>query len=87
MLHKENVPFEEGAVRCIARRAAGSVRDGMSLLDQTLALGEESLTVDTARRVLGLAGQEFFAELFAALRGQDCAAVAELCARPAAARG
>lgn len=81
VLHKENVPFEEGAVRCIARRAAGSVRDGMSLLDQTLALGEESLTVDTARRVLGLAGQEFFAELFAALRGQDCAAVAELCAR------
>lgn len=81
VLHKENVPFEEGAVRCIARRAAGSVRDGMSLLDQTLALGEERLTVDTARRVLGLAGQEFFAALFTALREQDCAAVADLCAR------
>ena len=39
VLRKENAAFEEGAVRLIARRAAGSVRDSMSLLDQTLALG------------------------------------------------
>ena len=29
VLHKEGAAFEEGAVRLIARRAAGSVRDGM----------------------------------------------------------
>lgn len=81
VLRKENAAFEEGAVRLIARRAAGSVRDSMSLLDQTLALGGEELTVAATRQVLGLAGQELFAELFAALHGQDCAAVANLCAQ------
>ena len=45
VLRKENAAFEEGAVRLIARRAAGSVRDSMSLLDQTLALGGAELTV------------------------------------------
>ena len=79
VLRKENAAFEEGAVRLIARRAAGSVRDSMSLLDQTLALGGEELTVAATRQVLGLAGQELFAELFTALEGQDCAAVANLC--------
>lgn len=79
VLRKENAAFEEGAVRLIARRAAGSVRDSMSLLDQTLALGGEELTVAATRQVLGLAGQELFAELFTALHDQDCAAVATLC--------
>ncbi len=79
VLRKENAAFEEGAVRLIARRAAGSVRDSMSLLDQTLALGGEELTVAATRQVLGLAGQELFADLFAALHGQDCGAVATLC--------
>ena len=79
VLRKENAAFEEGAVRLIARRAAGSVRDSMSLLDQTLALGGEELTVAATRQVLGLAGQELFAELFTALHDQDCAAVTALC--------
>ena len=81
VLHKENMNFEPGAVRLIARRAAGSVRDGMSLLDQTLALGGDILTEEITRQVLGLAGQDLFAELFGALQGQNCAAVASLCRR------
>ncbi|MDD4701848.1 MAG: DNA polymerase III, subunit gamma and tau, partial [Desulfovibrio sp.] len=57
------------------------VRDSMSLLDQTLALGGEELTVTATRQVLGLAGQELFGNLFDALHAQDCAAVAELCSQ------
>lgn len=79
VLHKENVTFEDSAVRLLARRAAGSVRDSMSLLDQTLALGGEQLTAAATRQVLGLAGQDMFAGLFEALHAQDCPAVAELC--------
>ncbi len=79
VLRKENVTFEDSAVRLLARRAAGSVRDSMSLLDQTLALGGEQLTAAATRQVLGLAGQEMFAELFEALHAQDCPAVAGLC--------
>ena len=78
VLRKEKTEFEEGAVRLLARRAAGSVRDGMSLLDQALALGGASLTTAATREVLGLAGQELFSRLFEALHGRDCAAVAAL---------
>ena len=64
-----------------ARRAAGSVRDSMSLLDQALALGGDTLTAGVTREVLGLAGQELFSCLFEALAGRDCPTVAELYAR------
>ncbi len=78
ILRKEEAPFDEAAVRLIARRAAGSVRDAMSLLSQVLALGGERLTEADAQRVLGLAGQELFFRLFAALGAADTLAVTGL---------
>lgn len=79
ILGKENIPFDKGALQLIARRAAGSVRDSLSLLDQTLATSGNNLTVEAARQALGLAGQEFYQELFTALAHADCAKVAGLC--------
>ena len=78
VLEHEGLPYEESAVRLIARRAAGSVRDSMSLLGQTLALGEDRLTETATRTVLGLAGQELYTELLDAIARQDCVAVASL---------
>ncbi|MBQ7738438.1 MAG: DNA polymerase III subunit gamma/tau [Desulfovibrionaceae bacterium] len=78
VLQNENLPFEEDAVRLIAKRAQGSVRDSMSLLDQTLAFGGEGLTVQVTREVLGLAGQEFFEQLFDAIYNQDATSVIQL---------
>lgn len=81
VLDREGIGYEDAAVRLIARRAAGSVRDGMSLLDQALALGGNSLTAEITRDVLGLAGQELFADLFDALAARDCVTVTGLAAR------
>ena len=78
VLTREGIPFEENAVRLLARRASGSVRDSMSLLGQTLALGGERLTEAATRSVLGLAGQELYERLLHALKLQDCLAVAEI---------
>lgn len=78
ILTREGAAFDEAAVRLIARRAAGSVRDAMSLLGQVLALGSESLTESDARTVLGLAGQELFFTLFRTLREGDGAALTSL---------
>ena len=78
VLTREGVGFDESAIRLIARRAAGSVRDAMSLLGQVLALGGDSLTEEDARNVLGLAGQELFFTLFATLRQADSVAVTRL---------
>ena len=55
------VPLSAGAelhiagLRLIARAAQGSVRDGLSLLDQCFATGDRPVTADTCRRALGLA--------------------------------
>lgn len=81
ILRREGRPFEQEAVRLIARRAAGSVRDSMSLLGQVLALGisqEEQLTARQTREVLGLAGQEVMDRLLDALASQNVPAITEL---------
>ncbi len=81
VLRREGRPFEAEAARLIARRAAGSVRDSMSLLGQVLALGcapDEPLTANQTREVLGLAGREVMDRLLNALAGQDAAGIAAL---------
>lgn len=79
ILDKEQIPHDEAAVRMIARRAAGSARDSLSLLDQVLAMGSGKLDEPLTREALGLAGEEFFSELFPALKERSCQKVLELC--------
>ncbi|MBR3880624.1 MAG: DNA polymerase III subunit gamma/tau, partial [Mailhella sp.] len=81
ILGREGRPFEQEAAHLIARRAAGSVRDSMSLLGQVLALGcapGEALTAAMAREVLGLAGQEVMDRLLAALASHDTTGITVL---------
>lgn len=52
---KENVTVEEEAISMISRAADGSVRDGLSILDQAMALAQGSITADQVRGMLGLA--------------------------------
>ncbi|MCR4666629.1 MAG: DNA polymerase III subunit gamma/tau [Desulfovibrio sp.] len=77
ILEKEGVSYEEGALDLLAKRAEGSVRDSMSLLDQTLAFGE-GVSLAVTRDVLGLAGHEFFSELFSAIRDRNASSVVSL---------
>ena len=78
ILEREHIRYEPAAVRLLARRAAGSARDAISLMGQTLALGGELLSEQGTRQVLGLAGQELFGALLDAVASGDCAAVAVL---------
>lgn len=78
IMEKEQAPFEEAALRLIAKRAAGSVRDSMSLLGQVLALGGDKLTESDVRQVLGLAGQEIFQGLASALLERDLPAISDI---------
>jgi len=64
ILTSENIAFDADAVRLVAREAAGSVRDGLSLLDQVLAyVGEEKLTREKAAEVLGVADRRLLFRL------------------------
>jgi len=62
---KENVQIEGAALALIARAAEGSVRDGLSLLDQAIAHGEAgAITAETVRAMLGLADRGRVLDLF-----------------------
>src|SRR3546814_8979701 len=71
---KEQVPGEDEALRIIARAADGSVRDGLSLLDQAMAyrpVGDEAITAAQVRDMLGLADRGAVFDLFDALMAGD----------------
>jgi len=53
ILGAENIPYEDAAIAELARGADGSLRDGLSLLDQAIAYGGGSLKVDEVRAMLG----------------------------------
>ncbi|GAA0868216.1 DNA polymerase III subunit gamma/tau [Brevundimonas basaltis] len=66
---REGMKIEQDALALIARAAEGSVRDGLSLLDQALVQGEKGETVPTTvvRDMLGLADRSQTIALFEAV--------------------
>ncbi len=72
----EAVTIEPDATALIARAADGSVRDGLSLLDQAIALGGATVTAGQVRDMLGLADRAVIIDLFeAALTGRPVVAL------------
>jgi DNA polymerase III subunit gamma/tau len=73
---KENVAIDAAALSLIARAAEGSVRDGVSLLDQAMAhhAGEGgAIAADSVRAMLGLADRSVVLDLFEKLMTGDIA--------------
>jgi DNA polymerase-3 subunit gamma/tau len=69
---QENVRIEDAALALVARAAEGSVRDGLSLLDQAIAHGtEEVITAESIRGMLGLADRGRVLDLFEKVMGGD----------------
>jgi len=52
---KEGATADDDALALISRAAGGSVRDGLSLLDQAIAMGEGHVGAETVQAMLGLA--------------------------------
>ncbi|MFP6688934.1 MAG: DNA polymerase III subunit gamma/tau [Alphaproteobacteria bacterium] len=75
---KENADIAPGAIRLIARAADGSVRDGLSLLDQAIAHGAGAVGETEVRDMLGLADRERVFELFAAVMKGEIASALDL---------
>lgn len=76
----ENVKIEDEALTMIARAAGGSVRDGLSLLDQAIALSGDEISAELVKDMLGLADSgRVLAMLEHALKG-ECAAALDIMA-------
>lgn len=60
---KRGVEVTEDAARLLANCADGSVRDGLSILDQVLAGGDKFVDRDKVLEYVGTTGEDFFIEL------------------------
>ncbi len=68
---QENVTCEDEAIALIAKAAEGSVRDGLSLLDQAITYGTSAVTAPQVRQMLGLSDQGALFDLFQTLMEGD----------------
>jgi len=75
VLASEGADAPEEALRTIARRAEGGMRDALSLLDQVLALTGGEVSQEAVRRVLGLVEDERYLDLLDILRDRRHAEV------------
>jgi DNA polymerase-3 subunit gamma/tau len=78
VLERESVAFEAPALQLIARAAQGSMRDGLSLLDQAIAHGAGRVDEASVRAMLGTVDREYLFGLVDALAGGDGAAMIAL---------
>ncbi|MDY3562710.1 DNA polymerase III subunit gamma/tau [Gemmata sp. JC673] len=71
IVEREGHQADDDALRLVARRAAGSMRDSQSLLDQLLASSSGPLTAEQVTAVLGTAGDDRVIELAKAILAND----------------
>ena len=71
---REGLELDERAEFAIAKKADGSLRDALSLLDQVVAFGGDSIDLATLRRLIGVPDEERYLELTELLADGDAAA-------------
>jgi len=78
ILKSESVDAEDSALMRIARAADGSMRDGLSLLDQAIAFGGGSLKDDEVATMLGSIDHVHIAAIIDALANADAKAILDI---------
>ena len=81
VLEQEKIPFEPDALPLLARAAAGSMRDALSLLDQAIAHGGGKVAAPGVSEMLGAIDQGYLLRLIEAVVSQDAAAALGIAAQ------
>jgi len=71
ILQAENVKADKGSVTLLAKAARGSMRDSLSLTDQSIAQGAGEITLSNVQKMLGGVDQNWVYKLMIALIKQD----------------
>jgi len=71
VLGQEECQADDTALSILARQAAGSMRDAMSLLDQVIAFGGQTLRGEDVARVLGVASRRALLDIAQGLLSGD----------------
>ena len=71
ILGQEKIEADTAALRVLARGARGSMRDGLSLLDQAIAYSAGKVTVDSVRAMLGVIDSDILVRLMKTVGAGD----------------
>ena len=71
ILEREGITFEGTALQTLVQKADGSVRDGLSLLDQVIAYQPDNIDEAAVAAILGLIDDGFFAKLLDCIARHD----------------
>jgi DNA polymerase-3 subunit gamma/tau len=71
ILDAENVSVEKGALTLLAKAARGSMRDCLSLTDQSIAQGQGNITLANVQQMLGGVDQNWVFKILVTLLKQD----------------
>lgn len=75
VLSQENIAFELPALNLISRAAAGSMRDALSLADQAIAYGNQTVNETEVRSMLGAIDQSYLFDILISLQANNGVAV------------
>jgi len=75
ILEQEKIDCEAAALKLLSRAADGSLRDGLSLLDQAIAFGNGLVGLETVSSMLGTVDQQPVDDILLALAAGDAEAV------------
>jgi DNA polymerase III subunit gamma/tau len=68
---EEDLQIDSGAVAVLARAAEGSLRDGLSLLEQAMAYSGDQVSDAQVRELLGVVAESVLDDLVEAIEGQS----------------
>ncbi len=71
ILQKENITIDQDSLEAISRKADGSIRDALSLVDQVIAFSGDNITYDDVVQVLGLIPVDLYFRFTTSLREKD----------------
>ena len=71
LAQENNIAFESAALNLLARAAAGSMRDALSLTDQAIAYGGGKVEAAAVEAMLGTVRRDYLFDLLDALAAQD----------------
>ena len=63
ILNKEGKAFDDTSLRLISKKADGSMRDALSLLDQVIAYCDDEISVETVSEAIGLIDSIVYSKL------------------------
>lgn len=78
ILEIENFTADESALFMIAKKANGSMRDGLSLLDQIISFSDSHIETKIVESFLGIIGDDVFVKIFLAILNKNFDEIIEI---------